>query len=224
MQPRHSPLIRALLGTFAFGTLPMTGHATTILVNNNFESGDLGSFTNTGTTNATNVADSGFQGSGSRAVFFTDNTTTLTLTSALNFATLDATSFTVSFNGRWNGGSSTNRVWLDFSNDGGATWMVLGNVQNSSPYTNAPYPFVSVTVTEGTAGDAGQTETTSFRNVNGNQYNGNPFTDNVLFQFRSTTGNDFYLDDVLISVTVVPEPSVALLGGLGLLALLRRRR
>ena len=33
-----------------------------------------------------------------------------------------------------------------------------------------------------------------------------------------------YLDNIAISGTIVPEPSAALLGGLGLLALLRRRR
>ena len=32
------------------------------------------------------------------------------------------------------------------------------------------------------------------------------------------------LDNVAVSVTAIPEPSAALLGGLGLLALLRRRR
>jgi hypothetical protein len=36
------------------------------------------------------------------------------------------------------------------------------------------------------------------------------------------TGNTFTIDNV--NVTVIPEPSVALLGALGSLALLRRRR
>ncbi len=44
----------------------------------------------------------------------------------------------------------------------------------------------------------------------------------------STTGGSFSLtqsgQDVILNFTIVPEPSVALLGGLGLLALLRRRR
>jgi MYXO-CTERM domain-containing protein len=35
---------------------------------------------------------------------------------------------------------------------------------------------------------------------------------------------DAGLDNVAVSVTAIPEPSAALLGGLGLLALLRRRR
>ena len=224
MQPRRSPLIPAWLGSLAFAALPLASQAATVLVDDDFESGTLESWSNTGSTNATIVADSGFEGSGTQAAFFTNNTTTLTLTNVLSLQTLNATSITVSFNGAWNGGSSTNRVWLDFSNNGGTTWMVLGNVQNSSPYNTSPYPFVSVTLTEGIAGDAGQTETTSFRNVNGNQYDGSDFTDNALFRFRSTTNDDFYLDDVVISIEAVPEPSAALLGGLGLLALLRRRR
>jgi hypothetical protein len=33
-----------------------------------------------------------------------------------------------------------------------------------------------------------------------------------------------FIDDVVVNATVIPEPSAALLGGLGLLALLRRRR
>jgi len=42
---------------------------------------------------------------------------------------------------------------------------------------------------------------------------------------RTTSGGgDFRIDDLVVSGTVVPEPSTALLGSLGALALLRRRR
>jgi hypothetical protein len=41
---------------------------------------------------------------------------------------------------------------------------------------------------------------------------------------NSTVGGQLRIDDVQLNGTVVPEPSAALLGGLGLLALLRRRR
>ena len=99
MKAHKNSLSLSLVGIAALVVLPLTSHAATIvLVNNDFEDGNLGSFTNTGSTNATNVADSGFQGSGTRAAFFTNNSSTLTLTSTLNFATVDATSFTVSFN------------------------------------------------------------------------------------------------------------------------------
>jgi uncharacterized protein (TIGR03382 family) len=46
----------------------------------------------------------------------------------------------------------------------------------------------------------------------------------LFLRFESNAGLDEYaaVDDV--TLTVIPEPSAALLGGLGLLALLRRRR
>jgi hypothetical protein len=43
----------------------------------------------------------------------------------------------------------------------------------------------------------------------------------VAFEYGTTVNNNGYMLD---NVTVIPEPSAALLGGLGLLALLRRRR
>lgn len=52
-----------------------------------------------------------------------------------------------------------------------------------------------------------------------------PFTNSLSIRFTNTqpTGNpQFRIDDV--SLIVIPEPSTALLGGLGLLGLLRRRR
>ncbi len=42
---------------------------------------------------------------------------------------------------------------------------------------------------------------------------------------RVTNGNgDFRIDDILVTGTIIPEPSTTLLGALGALALLRRRR
>ena len=46
--------------------------------------------------------------------------------------------------------------------------------------------------------------------------------DHLAIGFGSSWTGTKYIDDVI--VTFVPEPSSALLGGLGLLALLRRRR
>ncbi|OYV04763.1 MAG: hypothetical protein CFE26_15145, partial [Verrucomicrobiales bacterium VVV1] len=46
--------------------------------------------------------------------------------------------------------------------------------------------------------------------------------DHLALGFGSAWGGTKYIDDV--RVTIVPEPSAALLGGLGMLALLRRRR
>jgi hypothetical protein len=48
---------------------------------------------------------------------------------------------------------------------------------------------------------------------------GNGFTLNV-----GRTGNSTQIDAILLDVTLIPEPSTALLGGLGLLCLLCRRR
>lgn len=41
---------------------------------------------------------------------------------------------------------------------------------------------------------------------------------------NSTSGNQFVIDQIQISYDAIPEPTAALLGGLGFLALLRRRR
>jgi MYXO-CTERM domain-containing protein len=48
----------------------------------------------------------------------------------------------------------------------------------------------------------------------------------LFLRFESNAGLDEYaaVDDVTLTVSPIPEPSAALLGGLGLLALLRRRR
>jgi hypothetical protein len=61
---------------------------------------------------------------------------------------------------------------------------------------------------------------------------GTPVTFRVVTWGATNTGGTWYLNDPLdttpndfiINGTVIPEPSSALLGGLGLLALLRRRR
>ncbi len=41
---------------------------------------------------------------------------------------------------------------------------------------------------------------------------------------KRNNNNAFYIDNVVLQTVVIPEPSVALLGAFGALALLRRRR
>lgn len=159
---------------------------------------------------------------GTGAINVTDGNATLP--SAMTLDLWGAADITISFDVKWNGGSSTNRSFIELSLDGGTNWLSLGNIQNASPYNDAGGTgiySVSLTLTEG----SGQTNSATLRTVP-TQYTGQTFTDSTLLRFRDSGSNPAYVDNLSITsaTAVIPEPSAALIGGLGLLFLLRRRR
>jgi hypothetical protein len=122
-----------------------------------------------------------------------------TLTTPLQLATDQAEDVTIAFNYNFRNGSGTRRLHTDYSVNGGADWVNLGFVTGSG---STSYTLLDSNVT---------------------------LTDDTLFRFTfsdsgGAAGPAFVDNIVISSVTAIPEPSVALLGGFGLLALLRRRR
>ena len=102
-----------------------------------------------------------------------------------------------------------------------ANFLVTTNVVGSS-FTNNPATHTAATgpafvsnnsvtmATSGLTGISGRTVTFTFSDSS----QGNNKTESIYS----------YIDNVTLTGTVIPEPSAALLGGLGMLALLRRRR
>lgn len=103
----------------------------------------------------------------------------------------------------WRNGAGAPANWaFGYSTDNGASWTPFGS-----------------THTESNAGDS------TFRDV---AFTGSVTSSELLIRFTAVgpsggTGN-LHLNRMVVQGTVVPEPAVALLGGLGMLGLLRRRR
>jgi hypothetical protein len=93
---------------------------------------------------------------------------------------------------------------------------VMTSPLNAAIYSGASFGTVLGTATYA-AGDSG-TKSITVNNVAGGT------GIRIGFWQGDTLGEAAGLDNVAVSVTPVPEPSAALLGGLGLLALLHRRR
>lgn len=109
-----------------------------------------------------------------------------------------ATTATITFDYGDTNGGGTRFMSVDFWT--GSTWVQLG----SNITHNAANGTISLNVTSGFGAD------NKFR-----------------FEGKNAGGGGTqysYIDNVIITADVVPEPRAALLGGLGLLALLRRRR
>lgn len=87
-----------------------------------------------------------------------------------------------------------------YSTDSGSNWTAFGSLY-----------------TEDTAGTGSPFETSN--------YSGFVSATSLLVRFAPTGGSgNVHINDIVLSGNVVPEPSTALLGVLGLLGLLRRRR
>jgi hypothetical protein len=185
----------------------------TILVNDTFETGTLGSWSASGSDaglymngelkSNMGAADAliDYAPTGSYSLWDGRGGSNLFLTNPLQLDTQLYTSLTISFNYKFRGASGTRRLYTAYSDDGGATYTDLGYVT----YTGAK----TYTMAEGTY----------------------TFTDAAVFRFAFAdsggAAGPAFIDDIVISGTpdfLVPEPSAALLGGLGALLLLRRRR
>jgi len=123
----------------------------------------------------------------------------ITQTVPLPLATTQAEDLTIAFSYNFRNASGTRRLHTDYSSDGGANWDNLGFVTGSG---STSYTLLD----------------TNFS-----------FTNDAIFRFRfsdsgGAAGPAFVDDIVISSATAIPEPTTALLGSLGLLALLRRRR
>lgn len=100
-----------------------------------------------------------------------------------------------------NGTGAAEFLRWDYSLDNGTTWQQFGS-----------------TVTQNEAADS------TFRTSN---YTGSVSGTSILLRFAPTGGTgNIHINDIQVTggIVPVPEPSVVLLGGLGVLALLRRRR
>ncbi len=211
--------------------LAMAGfaNASTILVSSDFESGLAGWTLGGGAShyihNTLNqpAPDPGhnYASGGTGAARLPGNNSTITLATTLNLT--GYTELTISLSDQFFNGSTTRRAFVQYSGDNGANWVFLGNWDTSESGGNETIRNSSITLTPGSATPT--VRTGNWHNT-ASQYTGSAFTANSLIQIGFNTNNAghiAFIDDVVIS-GVIPEPTTALLGGLGLLALLRRRR
>lgn len=122
--------------------------------------------------------------------------------------------------------NSSNAVIFNF-NIGGDTYVVnsatTGNGTIGNTYSAISAFALSFTQTTGTGGTWSITRSGGVSDLDSGTYTGVP--ENFKFYNSQTTGSGAAQDNLFFnSLTVVPEPSAALLGGLGALMLLRRRR
>jgi hypothetical protein len=192
----------------------ISAHAATILVNNNFETGTLESWTAVGVDaglyrNGDVVGNMGtadalidYAPNGEYAMWEGRLNSYLELTNSLPLDTQGYTQISVSFNYIFRNGSGTRRLRVEYSSDGGSNWethpsFATGSGSANFVFNEADYSF---------------TDDAKFR-----------------FTFADSGGaaGPVFIDDVVISGMpeyIIPEPSAALLGSLGMLCLLRRRR
>lgn len=200
-------------------------HAATTLVSSDFE-GSLGAWTASTGASLYTYGGSGnnFASSGDGAANLPKSGGTITLTNALPLASQAYTSVTISFQYEWLNGTTTRFLEILYAADG-ATFTSLARVSSGNGGTGGTPGSLSITLTENldhTISGSGTILNTSFMPA---------FLDTAKFRFtdNASAGADVrvYVDNVLITGSpdfIVPEPSTALLGGLGMLCLLRRRR
>lgn len=220
----RSFLIAAAATVIPFGALK----AATTLIDTNFDSGSLGPWTVNSTAltglyqhntllqpaNTVNYATSG-----DYAVSLNKAGGAMTSGSFDLSGGSGNESITISLSAKWINGSTTRRTFLELSLDGGTNWFWLATLQNTDGAG-------SLTVSEGSS-TVSRAGIMGVNNASFTAWDGSTFTDDVVFRYRNTAsaGADvrIFVDDTVITTTI-PEPTTAILGGLGFLMLLRRRR
>ncbi len=213
-----------LLPVIALYMTAASSHAATILVSSTFE-GSLGAWTASGGASLyTFSSGSNFASTGNGAANLPKSGGTITLTDALPLNTQLYTSVTIGFNYEWLNGTTTRFLEIQYAADG-STFTTLARLSSGNGGTGGNPGSLSITLLEGTdhtISGSGTIQNTSFLPS---------FTDTAKFRFvdNASAGADVrvFVDDILITGSpdfMIPEPSSALLGGLGLLCLLRRRR
>jgi hypothetical protein len=124
---------------------------------------------------------------------------------------------------------TTRRANVEYSNDNGTSWFRVATLTGGTgTLTNAGSG--QVTLTEGGGVSAsGSLSTSNLTSLpGGTAYSGQAFGSQSLIRFIYDTNNDnrsLFIDNLIVSTTVVPEPgSLALLGLGGLMIGYRRRR
>ena len=197
--------------------------AATTLVSSGFE-GSIGAWSTSTASLYTFASGTNFASTGNGAADLPKSGGTITLTDPLPLASQGYTSVTLSFNYVWLNGSTTRFLDIFYAADG-ATFTSLARVSSGNGGAPGTPGSLSITLTENldhTISGSGTIQNTSFLPA---------FLDTAKFRFtdNASAAADVrvYVDNILITGSpdfVVPEPSTALLGGLGLLCLLRRRR
>lgn len=206
---------------FSIGSI----QAATTLVSSTFE-GSLGAWTYSGTAGGglyTFSSGTNYASIGNGAADLPKGGGTITLTDALPLDTQGYTSITVGFSYVWLNGSTTRFLNIDYAADG-TNFTTLARVHSGNGGSPGSPGTFSVTLLEGTdhtISGSGTILNTSFLPS---------FTDTAKFRFQDvgTAGADLrvYVDNITITgmPEYVPEPRAALLGGIGMLMRLRRRR
>lgn len=215
MLPRFNPLTALLCVTAitatshaavifseSFGTIVSTTLIAAHQLADGFDN-PLLDFSGTGDLRATTISSGYVDASGGANVFLTPTTPARTLEiGGISTVGVSAPRIDLSFGGyKSNTASTFSELTVEFSLDLGATW---------TPLAVPPQPI--------------GTGTTGWRSIEIEDTGIPTGAASVSLRFTNTaeSGPQFRLDDIELST--VPEPSVALLGGLGLLALVRRRR
>jgi len=199
----------------------ISANGATTLVSSDFETG-LGAWTtSTGASLYTFSSGHNYASGGNGAANLPKSGGTITLTDGLPLATQDYTSITISFDYQRQNATTTRFLVVEYAADG----TNFTELARRATGTNQTVFSASITLTE----DADHSVTGDMNLSNAAFLPA--FTDTAKFRFRdiSSAGADVrsYVDNITITGTpdfIIPEPSAALLGGLGALLLLRRRR
>lgn len=225
--PQKTAIMKLKSLTLPFIALCMaaaSSHAATTLVSSGFE-GSLGAWTTSGGASLfTFSSGSNFASTGNGAANLPKASGTITLTDALPLHIQGYTSVTIGFSYEWLNGSTTRFMDIAYAADG-TTFTTLARLNSGNGGTGGTPGTFSITLLEGTdhtISGSGTISNTSFLPT---------FLDTAKFRFQNTASATadvrVFVDDIIITgapTFVIPEPSAALLGGLGMLCLLRRRR